>query len=85
MSWPPHPPAPDDWPDFAKREYARVGKRIAEMQAEIGPDRIIPIPFRCYLCDRRDRTDLAMVSGDGLPLCIECLGFDPAMEPGLAP
>lgn len=66
-----------------QRIYEADARRIAEMKAEIvaetGDLSIIPMPFRCYGCDRR-KFDLAMIIGDGLPMCVECLGFKPTPE-----
>lgn len=53
--------------------------RIEQMRAELPEKGMIPLPFRCWGCDRQ-RFDLALVTGDGLPMCVECLGFQPTEE-----
>lgn len=46
---------------------------IDRMRAELVRDEhgCIALPFRCYGCDQ-SRFDLAMMTGDGLPLCCGC-------------
>ena len=34
-------------------------------------DGILVLPFQCYGCDEQ-RTDLFMMTGDGLPMCRRC-------------
>ena len=82
-SWEPYPPPLDHWPEHVKRIYLAGSERINLLRVQMGPDRICPIPFRCWLCDEM-RSDFAMLNGDGVPLCIKCLGFDPAEIEGKA-
>ncbi len=56
---------------------AAVGRRVAEMKAELPADGTLPLPFRCYGCDRK-KYDFRMMTGDGLPLCGEC--FDGCVD-----
>ncbi len=71
--WLPHPPANPDWPDHVKRIYAARCERIDELRKQIDEDGCVPIPFRCYGCDET-RMDFGMQTGDGVPLCLYCLG-----------
>lgn len=46
---------------------------------------ILVMPFVCYSCEE-DRTQLALMTGDGLPLCCQCFGeFENAMDPHMEP
>lgn len=71
MTWKPHPPAPDHWPDHVKAIYAKGCVRIDELRKQMEPDGVCPIPFRCYLCDEQ-RSDFSFLSGDGCPICVKC-------------
>lgn len=55
--------------------YEAGQARIDRMRAELVRDiyGCIALPFRCYGCDQL-RFELAMMTGDGLPLCCICFG-----------
>lgn len=76
ITFKPHPPPLEDWPEHVKRIYLEGCKRIDRCREQLQPDGIVPIPFRCVSCEEQ-RDDLAMMTGDGLPLCVKCLGFVP--------
>lgn len=64
------------WPGFVRRQYAAGCERIDELRKQVDADGYVPLPFRCYGCDA-SRTDFAVVTGDGVPMCVGCLGFVP--------
>lgn len=61
-------------PEEFARITAAVGERVVRMQAElkIDADGTLVLPFRCYGCDR-ERYDFALMTGDGLPMCVACI------------
>ncbi len=70
--WKPHPPPNPEWPDNVKRIYATGCVRIDKLRRQIGEDGIIPLPFRCYGCDKMSMM-FSMLTGDGLPMCTSCV------------
>lgn len=83
MDWKPHPPPLAEWPEHVKQVYEAGCVRIDRLRAaNYDADGVLAIPFRCYGCDEW-RADLAMLTGEKLPLCVRCLGFHPADVPGL--
>lgn len=72
-TWPPHKPPDPDWPDHVKRIYEAGCVRVDKAREQIGPDGTVPIPFTCYGCDK-PRDDFAMLTGDGVPICLVCMG-----------
>ena len=76
-NWKPHPPASAEWPDYVVKMYHAGCEKIDRLRKQFDEDGILPMPFTCYGCEE-PRTDLAMMTGDGLPMCVKCLGFDPA-------
>jgi hypothetical protein len=58
---------------------SRIDRMKEQLKVESGPEGIMPMPFLCWGCDER-RMDLSMMTGDGLPLCVRCLGFVPTEE-----
>lgn len=52
-------------------------RHVAKIRAaNVWEDGVLVVPFVCYGCEE-SRDDLALMTGDGLPLCIRCLGFQP--------
>ena len=56
-----------------ERIYVAGLARINRMKAELRFDDAgcLLLPFRCYGCDQM-KTNLCMMTGDGLPLCTDC-------------
>lgn len=71
MNWKPHPPAPDDWPDYAKNIYLLGCIRIDKLRKQLGENGEVPIPFQCWLCDQM-KTNFSFKTGDGVPVCGDC-------------
>ena len=44
--------------------YERLAKRIGET--------VLQLPFSCHHC-KRERFDLALIDGDGHPVCVACI------------
>lgn len=70
--WKPHPPALPNWPDYVRRMYYATCDRIDELRKQVDDNGCVPIPFDCYLCNE-SRSDFAMVTGDGVPICEGCI------------
>jgi len=70
--WKPHPHPPSHWPDHVKTIYRYGCDRIDELRKQLDDDGIVTLPFRCYGCDR-ERDDFGMTTGDGVPICKDCL------------
>ena len=70
--YPPQRPPNPEWPDYVKAIYLAGCERIDELRKQVADDGAVPLPFRCYGCDRM-RCDFAMMTGDHVPLCAECL------------
>lgn len=68
----PWPTPKDDWPSYVKEQYEAGCKRIDELRKQIGDDGVIPIPFQCYSCDKM-KSDYALTTGDGVPMCEQCI------------
>jgi len=70
-----------------QRMYEEGQARIDQMKIDLAkecPDGVLRLPFRCSGCDRR-RTDFALMTGDGLPMCQGCIdGCVAAMSGGVA-
>lgn len=76
----PHPPANPEWPDHVKAVYAAGCARIDELRKQVDDDGVVPLPFRCYSCDG-SRDDFGLLTGDGVPICMKCIGgMEAALE-----
>jgi hypothetical protein len=53
--------------------YVKGMERINRLKAQLRYDEagILILPAPCEFCER-PRTDIVMMSGDGLPICSEC-------------
>ncbi len=61
-----------------ERIYQAGLVQIAETKAlNRWEDGVLVMPFVCHWCRCR-RTTFALMLGDGVPICGECLGFNPA-------
>lgn len=72
----PHAPPSPEWPDYVVEIYRKGCEKIDRLRQQLDEDGTIPMPFICYLCEDK-RMDYAMTNGDGLPMCVKCLGFNP--------
>lgn len=60
-------------PKWLMDQYEKeVKTRIEKLKKQVDANGIVSIPFVCYLCDK-EKSDFALVSGDGCPICEECI------------
>lgn len=47
-------------------------RRVANSRLQYGKDGILFMPFKCFHCEDM-KTDFGMTTGDGVPVCEECI------------
>jgi len=62
----------ENWPEHVKRIFLKGQAWIEQLRKQFDEAGILILPFRCYGCDEM-RSDFAMMTGDGVPMCNGCI------------